>query len=205
MQNVWRHWVEDTQDDIYKSFSADRNSSEDFCVRKVTRDPEDAERCLAVLLESFEIIHTYYKELQSLSDRYPYISWERVWELVGDINKNSRVVTAKGRLPRNQTELCFTRAAKSDAARGPPNALQRSDLWELVLRMGYAWSSAVYSPKEKLGGRLREFIGVFLRPFYDEGPAMTHRRTIRDSKHLNKLLYDNLRALEVLYERVKYF
>ena len=132
------------------------------------------------------------------------MSWERVWELVCHIYTHSRGVTGKGRLARSQTELCFTRAAKSDAPRPGPS-LNRAGLYEFILRLGYAWTSAVYSPKEKLGGRLREFISVFIRPFYDDSALVEHRRTIRDSKHLNKLLYDNLRALEVLYERVKHF
>jgi hypothetical protein len=40
-------------------------------------------------------------------------------------------------------------------------------------------------------------------PFYNKVPVWSHREIIRGSRHLNKLLYDNIHGLRLIYEKQK--
>ena len=41
-QNVWRQWLEDTQDDAVTSFNIDRQESDEFLIARYIKDADDA-------------------------------------------------------------------------------------------------------------------------------------------------------------------
>ena len=55
----------------------------------------------------------------------------------------------------------------------------------------------------KISEYLDEFFMMYISPYYNESTLFTHRKQIRDSKYLNKLLYDNMEGLQLIYELYK--
>ena len=90
--NVWRKWLEDSQEDIFKSFSYARSQSNDFIVAKFIRDPIDAEKSLNILQENFDIIKIYQKHLMYNSEKHPLADWKRVWYHIETINTAKKKV-----------------------------------------------------------------------------------------------------------------
>lgn len=50
VQNVWRNWTEDTEEDCLNSFRIDTNNNAEFDISLFIRKPEDAKRCLDIML-----------------------------------------------------------------------------------------------------------------------------------------------------------
>ena len=48
-----------------------------------------------------------------------------------------------------------------------------------------------------------EFFDIYITPYVEYAPIKKHRDMIRDNKHLNKLLYDNIHGLRLIYEKQK--
>ena len=60
-----------------------------------------------------------------------------------------------------------------------------------------------YGHGTKYSEGIQEFIGLYLQPFVETSRMLEQRRLIRESKYLNKLLYDNLHALKYIFKRAK--
>ncbi len=60
-----------------------------------------------------------------------------------------------------------------------------------------------YSTKEKVSDRLGEFIQSFLDPILNQSPILKHRAIIRKSAKLNELLFDNNKALVLLFDQTR--
>ena len=60
-----------------------------------------------------------------------------------------------------------------------------------------------YPREEAVSGRLNEFIHIYLHHFYGTSVILEHRAASRESKHLNQLLYDNERPLELVFDKIK--
>ena len=50
---------------------------------------------------------------------------------------------------------------------------------------------------------LVDFFSIYIDPYFEASKIFIHRKEIRDSKHLNKLLYDNSSGLRLIYEKSK--
>lgn len=61
--NVWRQWLEDTQEDVFKSYQNELIETDNFMITKFVKDEGDAGNCLMILMENFEIIKIYQKHL----------------------------------------------------------------------------------------------------------------------------------------------
>ena len=57
-----------------------------------------------------------------------------------------------------------------------------------------------YSVKEKVSDHLGEFFETFIDPIINNSPILKHREIIRKSEKLNELLYDNNKALVLLFD-----
>ena len=53
------------------------------------------------------------------------------------------------------------------------------------------------------GKYLTDFINTFLKPYYEDSVIVKQRSQIRKSPELNKLLFDNLQVLELIFEKMK--
>ena len=73
----------------------------------------------------------------------------------------------------------------------------------MILRLCFTWKIEVYSYTEAFADRLDEFFDIYVDPFYEASPIVSHRKMIRDSPHLNKLLFDNIHGLRLIFEKNK--
>jgi hypothetical protein len=55
---------------------------------------------------------------------------------------------------RSQVELAFIQATRCDDTKGIRSAMQRSELYEFILRLAANWVERVYSQKEKVSPHL---------------------------------------------------
>lgn len=74
---MWRSWIEDSEEDCLNSFNKD-TQCEEFEVHKFIKNPDDAKRCLDILLENFDMVKVYQKELLVGSSKYPQIDFDRL-------------------------------------------------------------------------------------------------------------------------------
>ena len=81
VQNVWRKWVEDTPEDGLKSFISD-TQEEEFDVYRFIKKKEDANACLDILRDNFEIYKIYHKECLVGSTKFPQIDWVNIFEQI---------------------------------------------------------------------------------------------------------------------------
>lgn len=65
--------------------------------------------------------------------------------------------------------------------------------------MGTMWVSNIYSNKEPVAQHLHDFIRIFIKPFYDNSIILEQRKAIREDRHLNQLLFDNLNGLHEIF------
>jgi len=95
VRNVWKPWLEDTEEDVTKAFNLDRDDTEDFYVFELIKNKEDAQKVLDILKENFDVVKIYQRHLQVASTKYPEISWENIWVHLDRINKTSKLLTRK--------------------------------------------------------------------------------------------------------------
>ena len=50
---------------------------------------------------------------------------------------------------------------------------------------------------------LKEFFRIYIDSFYEKTQMFADRALSRESKHLNKLLYDNTSGLRLIFEKSK--
>ena len=81
-------------------------------------------------------------------------------------------------------------ATKYDGVKGVSGALTRGQFFEIIIRL-----TQQRYPREKTSGKLGDFIVNYWKPFYDSSKILPIRTTIRESKKVNQLLFDNKRAL----------
>jgi hypothetical protein len=60
-----------------------------------------------------------------------------------------------------------------------------------------------YSVKDKVSDHLGEFFQTFIDPILNNSPILKHREIIRKSVKLNELLYDNNKALVLLFDQTR--
>lgn len=112
--------------------------------------------------------------------------------------------TKQQKLTRAMMELCFI-ATKRSASNKETSTIKRRELMEMILRMCTSWMNQYkgHGKGHKISDNLDEFFRIYISPYYEESTMFTHREEIRNSKHLNKLLYDNTTGLRLLYEILK--
>ena len=62
--NVWKNWIEDSQEDMFKSFQVDQEGMEHYLIHKYIRCPIDAGNCINTLISNFDVIKTFQKHCQ---------------------------------------------------------------------------------------------------------------------------------------------
>ena len=100
IKNVWKAWLEDTEEAKLNSFERDRRASDSFYLNTLIKDAEDAQGCVDILRDSFDLIKIYQKHLQARSDKYPEIGWDVLWESVNHVNSTSKLLTNDKKLTR---------------------------------------------------------------------------------------------------------
>ena len=70
VQNVWRDWKEDTFEDQAKSYTKITTHKE-FDMTKFLKKEGDVDNCLDIILDNFNLIKIYQKELIVGSAYYP--------------------------------------------------------------------------------------------------------------------------------------
>ena len=83
---MWRHWLEDTQEEIFDSFQKDKHKMNEFNISKYIKCNIDAENVTKLLIDNYDTIKIYQKHLLFHSDKYPEIVWERFWYHIELIN-----------------------------------------------------------------------------------------------------------------------
>jgi hypothetical protein len=89
--------VEDSEDDVRKAFMVDRANSNDFFIHSLIKDSDDANNTLKLLVDNFEYIKVWQKEMMFGSSKYPQIDWDRIWTHIDYAQQN-----AVNDLPKNK-------------------------------------------------------------------------------------------------------
>ena len=126
---------------------------------------------------------------------YPRIGFETLAQKIYDL-QGSNTEEKKG-LPRAQIELCFIGATKFDGVKGLHGKLNRGSFEEIIMRL----SQARYGGK--VVTHLQRFLDTYIQPIFEKSPIVSTRKTIRDSKQLNQLLFDNKLGLHEIFEGYK--
>jgi len=84
------------------------------------------------------------------------------------INKTAEDLPVKEQITRAMAEICFIRATRNDTTVGLTSALQRCELYEMIIRLAMQWIKTVWSFKESISDHLLEFINIYLVPFYQD-------------------------------------
>ena len=73
----------------------------------------------------------------------------------------------------------------------------------MIIRLCFTWKLEAYDYTSKLFNLLNEFFSIYIIPFFEGVTIEKHRKIIRESKHLNKLLYDNTTGLYLFLRIIK--
>ena len=74
----------------------------------------------------------------------------------------------------------------------------------MIVRMGISYTYQKYGHGAKISEHMEEFIKIYLKPYYDNSSMLQQRYQIRDSKHLNKLLFDNMHAIKFIFAKSRH-
>lgn len=98
IKNVFKDIKRDEKfEDIIKGFQIDMACSNNFNIQSYVKNEEDQDKCYEILLENIDIIRTFYRHCQQGSNKYPQVSFDRVFWHIDNINKY-----ANPSLKRNQ-------------------------------------------------------------------------------------------------------
>ena len=61
--NVWRKWLDDSQEDVFEVVQACTARTENFLLHRYIKDQVDAGQCVNLLVENFDVIKIYQKHL----------------------------------------------------------------------------------------------------------------------------------------------
>lgn len=86
------------------------------------------------MLANFDLIKIYQKHLQFNCLTYPQIDWKQSWHHIDIINATKNL-KEKNKVSRGFAEISFIKATRRDDTKGLESALQRSELYEFILRM----------------------------------------------------------------------
>ena len=144
-------------------------NSNNFNIPKLIKDENDQDKCYEILLENIYFIRTFYRHCQEGSDKYPQVSFERVFWHLENINKYSNPSLKKNqKVQRSKAEVAFIAATKGDETIGLKSALQRRELIEFIIRVAQTWMQAAYGSAKQTSKYLGEFINTFIKPYYDD-------------------------------------
>ena len=73
----------------------------------------------------------------------------------------------------------------------------------MILRMAQSYIYKKYGTIRVSAEHLQEVIDIYIKPIHAASSMLEKRALIRESKHLNKLLYDNLHALKHMFKVAK--
>lgn len=146
IKNVFKELKkDDNMDEVVKAFQLDMANSNNFNIPVLIKDEEDQDKCYEILLENIQIIRTFYRHCQHGSDKYPQVSWDRLFWHFDNTNKYSNPSLKKNqKLSRSNIEIAFIAATKGDETKGPKSGLQRRELLEFIMRMSQTWMQSAY-------------------------------------------------------------
>ena len=120
------------------------------------------------------------------------------------MNRSSKQLTLKShKLTRAQVELCFIRVTRNQDVKGLGGSIQRSELYEMIVRCAQSWIYQVYAATENIATKFNEYINIYLKPIYENSVILDQYHKIRSSTQLNQLLYDNIKALQKIFDGEK--
>jgi hypothetical protein len=65
--------------------------NEEFDVSKFIKNPDDAKKCMELLLENFDMVKVYQKELLVGSNKYPQVDFETCISFINWIHDNTEI------------------------------------------------------------------------------------------------------------------
>lgn len=71
------------------------------------------------------------------------------------------------------------------------------------MRIAQQFTIMKFNVKEKVSDHLGEFFQTFIDPIVNKSPILKHREIIRKSVKLNELLFDNNKALVLLFDQTR--
>jgi len=105
-------------------------------MNKFLKKEGDVDNCLDIILENFNLIKIYQRELIVGSAYYPQIDFKRIFAVINHINE-SRNLTKIQKVTKEQLELSFIQATRFDDTIGLKSAMQRQELIEFILRIAH--------------------------------------------------------------------
>lgn len=199
--NMWRQWIEASKEDLQTSFKAD-TATEDFQIHSYIKNPEEANNCQTYLCEHVYPVVIWQQEMLLTTAKYPRLDWESIIPALEAIQESEAYVPFT-KLQRAQIELCYIGATSKAKTKGLKSTMQRSQLYDFLMRLCQAWVRAQYNSRESVAAHISQFFEVFIYPVVDASKIIARRKTIRASAKLNELLFDNHKDLLAIYEYAK--
>ena len=103
-----------------------------------------------------------------------------------------------------QFTSAFIRAKRFDKQRGLGGALNRAEFMDLVVRIIYSryWEDTMTTSEFRVAPYIDDFMQRYFLQTYQQSDLFLIRTSIRQSKGLNALLYDNRAFLKGVWKRV---
>jgi len=184
VQNMWRSWKEDTTNRLDHAFEHDVKRK-GFDLSPIVKDPVELEEVTAVLQDKFLVIKECFNQMMRGSASYPLLDWEAA----------SQIVPPSPSIQVAQLELAFIRATRNQKCQGLKGTLCRCEFLDYVTRVAISGF-----PKLSPSLAVKVFVEQQLAPKFRSLTTLEVRAKIRDSPDLNKLLFKNRAAIEVVFE-----
>ena len=155
-------------------------------------NPEDCARFKKILEDNFEHILVFQKLMQSEALKYPLIDFESAH---GAFAKLQQEPAAPGLfvLPKAHLELAYIKACERGKYKGLKGSLMRREFLEFTCRVAVAFIRGNNERQRGLlmSDHLQHFIDTHIKHACRHLKVHETRATIRGSKRLNELLFDN--------------
>ena len=96
-------------------------------------------------------------------------------------------------------DLVLIRATRGDEAYGLQGALCRGEFFETILRLVH--SKNMHEPE--IAPLLEDFLQSYIQPIVNASTLIKERRTMRGSKKLNQILFENAKGLRMFFKEYK--
>lgn len=139
VQNVWRNWLEDTDEQKAQSFLRDI-SDEKFDISTFIKVEDDQRKSLEILMKNYDLIKVFQKELLIGSTYFPQVDWDRCdWHAFWVICHTK--IDKADQIYIRQVEICYISAltSKGGDKERLRHGMARMELYEYVLRLAKSW------------------------------------------------------------------
>ena len=211
--HVWVKWKEHTPDEMI--FAFDDILSKDNFLSKLLKNHADIQKCTEIFRKVMPKLFGFQRLLQQSSRQYPLISFDQVMSAFDSIQsepdfdnnmrleedeiKRAFICTHFDEITDDAHRIKLPEAAELNLVDG----LKRSDLFTMILIAAKIYIYKYYNCEDTCCSYLYGFLKKYVSTYADTGQSEEQRKSIKCSKRLNELLYDNLNSIKDIANHIK--